>query len=281
MNNRIGIAIGTINTPLSSFDSNALAYITNAGITNPTQQVAINDFVLALKSSGMWNNLYAFYPLMGSTLSANSYNLINVSQYQINWVGSPTVSSGGITFNGTTQYGDTGFSPIAVSGFSEGNVTLGCWDATGFNSRTEAPMGATENVGSERIRAIWFNTNNNLTDIWSQNNSAGRIVFTPQAIGHWMFGRRSASDTYTYWYQTNSSGASGTWINSATIALTPIPTNKIFLGATSDGSPGVNTPVLYSSKYYKFFYIAKSISTGSQLNGFVNNVYTFMTATGK
>jgi hypothetical protein len=269
-------------TTASGFDPDAQAYITAASITSGTEQTAINNLVLALKSSGMWTKLYAFYPLMGSTLTAKSYNLKNTSQYQITWANSPTVTSSGVSFNGTSQYGDSGFSPISVSGFALGNFMFGCWDGTGNNSRTECPMGITETGGSERARAVWFNTNNNILDIWTGNNSGSRVTMTTSTyIGHWAFIRRSLSDVRAQWYQTNTSGSSNTWTGSGSTLGTPLMTNKMFLAATSDGAAGANTPALYSQKLYKFFYISQASTSGTQHDSFINDVYTWYAAVGK
>lgn len=270
---------------VTTADPDALAYIAAAGITSPTQQTAIINLVTSLKTSGMWAKLYAFYPLMGSTLTAMSYNLKNTSQYQITWANTPSIVSGGLSFNGTSQYGDTNFSPIAVSGFALSNFLFGCWDATGFNTRTEIPMGITETVGGVggtiRARTVWFNTNNNILDMYCDNNPATRVVMNAQNIGHWLFQRRSTTDIRGQWYATNTSGLSNLWTGSGTAVVTPLPTNKMFLAATSDGVAGANTPALYSNKTYKFFYLSQSTTAGSQHDSFVNDVYTWFSAVGK
>ena len=47
------------------FDPNAEAFITAAGITDPTQQNAINDLVLDLKAASIWTKFNALYPIVG------------------------------------------------------------------------------------------------------------------------------------------------------------------------------------------------------------------------
>jgi hypothetical protein len=60
----------------SIFDADALAYITATGISDSDEQNAINTFVLALKSAGIWTKLVAVYifPPDGSA-AINKYNL--------------------------------------------------------------------------------------------------------------------------------------------------------------------------------------------------------------
>ena len=252
---KIGIGIPTTFIPTSPYDASAAAYFSAAGITSSSIKTAINNFVVSLKAQGLWSRFYAFYPIVES-LTKSSYNLVAPANYQITWADTPTFSGNAISFNGTTQYGNTNFSPIAVAGFSMSDVSFGLWDATGFNSRTEVPMGTTQNVGADRIRAVWFNTNNNILDIMSNDDLNGRVVFTGQAVGFWHF-QKNATNTQVY--------KDGNLVASAGISSgAVIPTNKIFVGATSDGSPGANTPALYSQKTYKFFYQAKAF-TGPEL----------------
>ena len=270
---KIGIGIPTSFVPSSvSYDTNASAYFSAAGITNTSVKTAINNFVVSLKAQGLWTKLYAFYPIVGN-LTQSSYNLVTPGSYQVTWADTPTITSNSIAFNGTTQYGNTNFSPIAVAGFSMNDVSFGCWDATGFNSRTEIPMGTTQDSGFQRIRAVWFNTNSNILDIMSNNDTTSRVVFLSQAVGHWHF-QRLSNVTSVYFngasYGTNSSAGD----------ISIIPTNKIFIGATSDGVAGANTPALYSQKTYKFFYIAKGL-TGPQITTFNTLLTTLNTALGR
>jgi hypothetical protein len=282
----IGIGLNIANRAISTYepvsDPDANAYIIAAGITSTAEKNAINNLVISLKASGMWSSLYAFYPLMGSSLTGMSYNLKNPSEYRITWANTPTLVAGGLSFNGTSQYGDANFSPMSVSGFDFADFMFGCWDATGFNSRTEAPMGITENSGAIRSRAVWFNSNTNILDMYSNNDPSTRVIMSSaQAVGHWMFMRRNTSDVRSYWYATNTAGSSNVWTGSGTAVVSPLPTNKMFLAAVSDGATGANTPGLYSNKTYKFFYMSKATISGAQHESFVNDIYTWFSAAGK
>lgn len=265
-------------------DLDALAYVTAANITSSTEQVALNDFVIALKACNMWDRLYAFYPLLGSTLTQTTYNLKDPATYQITWTGSPTIVSKGLQFDGTTQHGDPNFSPIAVPGFSMANFMFGCYDATGFNSRTEIPMGITEGeFGETRARAVWFADNSNILDIWASNNSSSRVVFSGangQAVGHWAFERRSTTSVKVYQF-TTSSGDNYEKGQSTTAAPIATPTNKFLLAATSAGLAGVNSVALRSNKLYKYFYLAQATLSAAQFLQFRTALYNFNVATGK
>lgn len=102
-----------------SVDTDAQAFITAAGITDPTQQTAINTLVVGLKADSLWTNLFAIYPFVGGTASTHKYNLkdprdLNVA-YRLVFNGGMTHSSNGILFNGTNGWADTSASDTTYS----------------------------------------------------------------------------------------------------------------------------------------------------------------------
>ena len=90
-------------------DADASDFITVANITDATQQDAINQLVLDLKSYSIWSKLEAIYPYVGGNATSHSYNLKDTSAFQITWSGGVTHDSNGITGNGTNAYGNTNF----------------------------------------------------------------------------------------------------------------------------------------------------------------------------
>lgn len=90
-------------------DADASDFITVASITDSTQQSAINQLVLDLKSYSIWSKLEAIYPYVGGNATSHSYNLKDTTQFQITWSGGVTHDSNGITGNGTNAYGNTNF----------------------------------------------------------------------------------------------------------------------------------------------------------------------------
>jgi hypothetical protein len=94
-----------------SYDPNAVAFIVAAGITNTTQQSAINQLVLDLKSYSLWDKCSAIYPFVGGTASSHKYNLkdprdLDVA-FRIQFYGGWTHNSNGIQGNGSNAYADT------------------------------------------------------------------------------------------------------------------------------------------------------------------------------
>jgi hypothetical protein len=112
----LGIGLG-LQSASRAFDPAAASFFVRAGISNPTQQSAVNKLVKDLKAAAIWSKMVAIYPFVGGAASSHSYNLVN-SQFQITWAGGITHDANGITGNGTTGTGDTGCKPsnIGVNG---------------------------------------------------------------------------------------------------------------------------------------------------------------------
>jgi hypothetical protein len=97
----------------------AQAFITAAGITDATQQSAINTLVTDLKTYGVWTKMKAIYPMVGGTSSTHKWNLKDPrdldAAFRLMFYGGWTHSSNGATPNGTNGYADTFYNP-SVSG---------------------------------------------------------------------------------------------------------------------------------------------------------------------
>ena len=107
-----------------------------ASIAAPT-----DNLITCLKAAGVWNLMDAIYPMVGGTLGTCAINLKNPGTYNITWHGGVTASSAGVTGDGATGYGDTGFNAVTAGGnYSLNSASFGV-DAVG---RSGAPyvMGA-------------------------------------------------------------------------------------------------------------------------------------------
>jgi len=133
----------------AGFDPDAQAFITAAGITDPTQQSAINTLVLDLKGYGIWTKMIAVYPLVGGTATSCKYNLKDPRDldiaYRLTFVGAVQISSTGIKSNTTALgvYANTHFDPNSagvyfddahLSFYSRTNNTNNSYDMAGDTS---------------------------------------------------------------------------------------------------------------------------------------------------
>jgi hypothetical protein len=102
---------GIIASSGSSFDADALSFITASAITDNTQKTAINTLVTDLKTYNIWTKMKALYPFVGGTASTHKWNLKDPrdldAAYRLVFNGGWTHSSTGALPNGTTAYADT------------------------------------------------------------------------------------------------------------------------------------------------------------------------------
>jgi len=127
-----GISTSTGAAPAPSYDPDAVAYFTAASITDTDEKNAVNQLVLDLKGTGstpsstdLWTDAAAFYPISPTSLAAAAYNLRDTTSFNMTWANSPTHGSTGVTLDGITQYGDTGFNPNVETLANGYDITLG------------------------------------------------------------------------------------------------------------------------------------------------------------
>ena len=99
-------------------------FIKNAGITNSTQVRALGYLGEAIYDLALSTKLTSVYPFIGGSAVTHQYNFLNTAQFPLTFVGSPTQSSDGTTFNGTTQYA-TAFQLGTAAGLNMANLSGG------------------------------------------------------------------------------------------------------------------------------------------------------------
>lgn len=92
----------TFGVPL---DPDAQAFLTAAGITDPTISGAVEDFVLGCKSNNLWTDIDVILPIVGGTASSHSVCLRTATN-KATWNGGITHDSTGVLFNGINAYGN-------------------------------------------------------------------------------------------------------------------------------------------------------------------------------
>ena len=207
----------TFGTAGSLVDPDAQAFITAAGITDGTQQNAINTLVLALKTASVWTKLEAIYPMVGGTATTHKFNLKNPADtdaaYRLNFVGGWTHSSNGALPNGTNAYADTFWLSTQQNSAS-----------MSFYSRTNTTglfheFGAGQGVGPITYVLI------RLSDLFygAFNETAGNTVANTSSTGHYLV-TRTASNVVKL-FKNGSVSLSGT------TASTGIPTVNMVISA--------------------------------------------------
>ncbi len=130
--------------PSVVYDSDALRFINSAGIVDTTQKIAINNFVIQLKDSLLWQKFIAIYPMVGGTEATNKFNLKdprNLDEaYRLTFFGTPVYSASGMLFPTLSDYADT---HLADSSLDNLNASMSYYSAT-QNSISGYDMGCTD-----------------------------------------------------------------------------------------------------------------------------------------
>lgn len=120
----IGVGLGLSFIKSTGLDPATTAFITAAGITDPTQINAINRLVLNYKGQGdlntsvdLWTNSKAVYPFVGGSASSHMYNLKDPrdldAAFRLSFLGGWTHDTNGAKPNGSNAYARTFLIPSA------------------------------------------------------------------------------------------------------------------------------------------------------------------------
>jgi hypothetical protein len=258
---RRGIGVQSFVSAGVPTDADAQAFITAAGITDATQQSAINTLVTDLKGYGIWSKMKAIWPFVGGTSSSHKWNLrdprdLNAA-FRLVFSGGWTHSSTGAKPNGTNGYGDTFLTP--ATSISQNSAHLS------FYSRTQS-IGDGFNIGSVKTNppfeglhiAISFGLNSNQmrTRCNSQNPSTSytptdtRGLFSISRIASSQFkGYRNNTSVFTAAETSNSPnnvkiviGATNT-----TGGVSDYSTNECAFASIGDGLTDTEAANLYTA----------------------------------
>lgn len=257
--------ISSMSKGTSSFDSDALAFISAASITDTTQKNAVNQLVLDLKSANIWTKMKALYPFVGGTAPQHRFNLkspgTTTGDYYIDFIGGVTHASNGVTFNGTTGYADTKLyantlllnsTHVSASLVSNGGgAYIGCM------------MGA--NASSRLWLAPSFNAS---IAYFLCNNSVVATSTRSTNIGLWVLSRTTSTNEIAY--------NNGSVYLNKTANSTALDTGIIYIGARNNGTNITN----YMNAPLNFSSIGDGL-TATDVTNLTNAVNTFNTTIGR
>jgi hypothetical protein len=197
----IGIGIGLPFIKSAGLDPATSAFITAAGITDPTQINAINYLTESLKGinktenpSGVdfFSGCYAIYPFVGGAASPHRYNLRNVADFLITWAGGITHNANGITGNGINSYGDTLFSPLNNS-LPLDDAGIAVYSRITSNVGTE--LGASD---SALTNSLYLQTRSGGFSVMQANSSTFAAIAESTGTGLFVAVRRNATSMQIY-----------------------------------------------------------------------------------
>ena len=128
-------------------DAAAQKFIDSSGITDNTQRIAINNFVIQLKDSSLWSKFMAIYPLVGGTSSSTKWNLKDPrdldAAYRLTFYGSPVYASTGLLFLTPSDYANTHLTDYTLPGYN--NNSIAYYSET-QNAISGYDMGCSDNI---------------------------------------------------------------------------------------------------------------------------------------
>ena len=249
--------------PGSSFDPDAQLFITNAAITEPVQQTAINSLVVNLKGYGIWTKMNAIYPFVGGTASQHKFNLKDPrdldAAYRLVFNGGWVHSSNGITGNGTNTFADTKLNYTTLNSahqslYSRSNVV---------ETSTSYDMGA-YNV-SWQILSLY--TIGGLF-IGGFNSDSQPRASLPNSSGLFI-NNRTAAAAANLW-------RNGGKLIQSTQGVGSIPNLNTYIGAVNSGGSALGV----ASKNYAFSSIGDGL-TDTEATNYYTAVQTFQTTLGR
>lgn len=246
---------------MGQYDPDALNYFNAASIVDATERNAANTLIKDLKGYGLWDLITGLYLISPTSLAAAAVNAKTPGTFNITWVNSPTLTSTGVDFNGTTQYGRTGIIPdthlttnnVHLSYYSrediaEASHVLGCGGAVPANNSLHLVPEWSNNL-------MYFNS----------YNTGQHAYAVGVSTGHFLGSRRTATDTEIY---RNGSSLE----TEATGGGTP-PSVELYIGALNNNG----APSAYSTRQCAFASVGLSM-TDAQAANFYTAVQAYQTS---
>lgn len=200
------LGITTSNARVGGFrgkglDPSAAAFLTAAGITDPTITNAINRLVKNYKGQGnlntsvdLWSGSLAIYPFVGGTATTNMYNLKDPrnldAAFRLAFSGGWVHNANGITGNGTNTAANTFLNPstqLSVSANSYGFYNR-------LNTSKGYDMGAFVSPNDTMVSARYTNGN----ALFAVNGTTYNQVANSDARGSYIFSKNGATTNNLY-----------------------------------------------------------------------------------
>jgi hypothetical protein len=256
---RLGLGLGIpFSRVLGGIDPQAQAFISAAGITDPTQINAINRLVLNYKGMGnlntsvdLWTDSNAIYPIVGGSATTHMYNLKDPQNldaaYRLAFSGGWTHSANGALPNGTNAFADTFLAPNALS---QNSARMGYYSRTNnLASINRFEAGVLTNDFVNVIR--WDGSLGNLSRI-NNGFTAGGYIPTKTS------GMFTVSRTLSNLTEVCEDGVLKQTITAASVSRN---SNPIYLGARNLGGVAGG----FTDRQCAFFVIGAGLSVANNL----------------
>jgi hypothetical protein len=267
--NQVKVGWRAFSSPVvSGTDTDAQAFITAAGITNTTQQSAINTLVTQLKTYGIWTKMKALYPFVGGSASSHKFNLkdprdLNAA-FRLTFYGGGIHSSTGYQLNGSNSWGDANLVPSSV--LTNNNVSIGFYSRTNRAGANRVVMGTYDSAINSSL-IIYPRYTDNKAYFQLSDDGNGNILTVTSTLGFFQ-GARNNSSTQSL---SNINGTN----YSFTYTSKQLPTTPFYVG-----SIGYYSAQYVDSLELAFAYVGENLSA-TDLSNYYTAVQTFQTTLGR
>jgi hypothetical protein len=250
-------------------DPDASAFISAAGITDATQQSALNALVAQLKGYGVWTKMKAIYPFVGGTSTTHKFNLKDPrdldAAFRLAYTGTITHDSNGFTGNGSTGYADTKLngSTQSLNNDSHLSVYVRTNSAAADKSEISAYNGLSaywtikcRDSGDVTFNGVYRFTADGFISVSGNTNSSGFYTLT----------RRSSSDAESY--------KNGSSTGTTTTTTQSIPSSNVLIGTRGDHASS------FSDRNIAFASVGNGLTT-TQISNLYTAVQAFQTTLGR
>ena len=250
---------------LGNFNRFAINFITVAGLTNSTQQAAINQLSYDLVNSGLMDKMVAVYPFVGGSATSHQYNLKDArdadTAFRLTFSGGWTHSSTGAQPNGTNAFANTFIS--AVNHIRQTNHHVSYYSRTSVVSNPRSDMGSNNT-------AVFLQLNIALSFYSGAAGTPVNFTTTSTATGFWVGNKLGFADRRAY--------RNGIREGINTASDTNLLTNlNIYIGARNNNNASVDQ---YSNRECAFATIGDSL-TDAEVATLYTIVQNYQTLLGR
>jgi hypothetical protein len=228
----------------SGCDPDAVAFLTAAGITDPTITSAICTLVISMKANGTWTKMNAIYPFVGGTASTHRWNLKDPrdldAAFRLQFFGFWTHSANGALPNGTNAYCNSFLTP---------SVTLSANSHSyGIYSRTNNTTGNTI-YGVSSSATVVLQHNIVLSAVQGAFQSGNSPIFYTINTQSLFVATRTSSTVFKTF-------RAGSLLGSSAVAMTSLPAFPFYFGARNN----VGTALQFTPHQLAFAFLGAGLS---------------------
>lgn len=259
------IRIGVRSFVASGTDVDAQAFITAAGITDATQQSAINTLVTDLKGYGVWSKMKAIYPFVGGTASTHKWNLKDPrdldAAFRLVFSGGWTHSSNGALPNGTNGYANTFLN--SLNNTTQDSTHFSYYSRTNSNA-TEVEISSSTTVAGGGTGSLLEIRTSGIS-YYRVNSDLGYATYTDANSFGLYLSNRTASNVINGW-------KNGSKVATATTASKTQANINYWIGALNQN----NVASFYTTKECAFASIGDGL-TDTEAANFYTAVQAYQT----